>query len=260
VEARTQEFIRGFRGFGHAFEDAYTQKPRGNTSHHRIVGYHFGGLRCVVRHETDGYFGDRGSRGVTDDLSDAMGGLVISSPDSPDILTDVVMVKLDGKAVERTSTLEIKTRTAKRVLDMAEVSSQLWISQTPKLVVGYHKNGLFDNVQLKDMTEHLHKWEAENQKDLVMLAMLLGRIILEVSSIGDRCAVVKFDGGTKLSILGWDKGSERSLPRDLYAKWESRGNGDIEDSAQSGPGATTKVRSEDSESQAKSKQSESGHD
>jgi hypothetical protein len=260
VEAKTKELIRRFRGFGHAFEDAYTQKPSGNTGHHRIVGYSFGGLRCVVRHETDGYVEDGSSRELTDDLSDSLAGLAISSPDIPNNLPGAVVVKLDGKPVERTSTLEIKTRTANRVLDMAEVSSQLWISQTPKLVAGYHRNGLFGNVQLKDMTEHLREWETANQKSLCTLASLLAKIIRAVSSIGDRSAIILFAGGTKLSILGWATGSERSLPGDLYAKWESGGDGDIGDSAQSGEGATTKVRSEDSESQAKGKPSESGQD
>jgi hypothetical protein len=261
VEARTEEFISGFRGFGHTFEDAYTQKPSGTTGHHRIVGYSFGGLKCVVRHETDGYIEERSARELADDLSDSLAGLAISSPDIPNTLPGAVMVTLDGRAVERTSTLEIKTRTAARRLDMAEVSSQLWISQTPQLVVGYHRNGLFGDVQLKDMTEHLREWETAHQKDLCMLASLLTKIIGVVSRIGDRSAVVDFDGGTKLSIaLGWARGSGRSLPDDLYAKWESGETGDTGDSAQSREGATTKLKSEVSESQAKSKQSEAGQD
>jgi hypothetical protein len=111
------------------------------------------------------------------------------------------------------------------------------------------------------MTEHLREWETAHQKDLCMLASLLTKIIGVVSRIGDRSAVVDFDGGTKLSIaLGWARGSGRSLPDDLYAKWESGETGDTGDSAQSREGATTKLKSEVSESQAKSKQSEAGQD
>lgn len=246
VEAKTEEFIQGFRGFGHAFEDAYTKKPSGSTGHHRIVGYSFGGLKCVVRHETDGYTGKEGLRELTDDLSDVLGGLAISNTGSINSHLGPVEVITDGKAVDRSLTIEIKTRAASRALDMAEVSSQLWISQTPTLVVGYHRNGLFDNIQLQDMTEPLNQWETTNQKDLYKLASLLVKIIEVVKRSGDRSSVVKYDGGTNLSIVA--DGGGRALPNDLYAKWESKGKRDTEHSTQYGKGGTTELKSKNAES------------
>lgn len=267
VEHRTKELIHSFRGFGHSFEDAYTQRQLGSTGHHRIVGYNFGGLKLVVRHETDGYVEDTSSVELGDSLSNALGGLSISNHDistKDSIPTGSrpggLVVTTYGKAVDRASTLEIKTRTASRTLDMAEVFSQLWISQTPKLVVGYHQNGLFNDVQLKDMAEHLRQWETDHQKDLYKLAGLLVKILRMARRIAERRVIVSFDGGTKLSIAIPDPtGVVRALPDDLYAMWESKGFGKreiaSEHSTQSEAGATAEQKNLVTESQAKDNRS-----
>lgn len=57
-ETKTHEFIgpQEFKGFGHEFERAYTRsRLNGDTGHHRIISYRFGGLSFIIRHETDGY-------------------------------------------------------------------------------------------------------------------------------------------------------------------------------------------------------------
>ena len=230
VEEKTRETIRGFRGFGHNFEKAWTKAPSGSTGHHRIVGFSFGGLACLVRHETDGYVGDNNSpRGPTDDdLSGALEGLSISKPGPGGIdHQGGVIVKRDGRVVDLSMTLEIKTRAASRVLDMAEVCPQLWISQTPKLAVAYHRHGIFDNVRLRDMTWELGQWEASNQGHLRQLAGLLTKIIGVAKGSSNGGALVQYDGGSNLRVLV-GKGN-RALPDDLYAKWELEEEGEEEE-------------------------------
>lgn len=73
VETKTTETIRGFCGFGRSFEKAYTAQQAGMNGYYRIVRYNFGGMGCVVRHETDGYV-PSDSEGV-DALAEAFGGL-----------------------------------------------------------------------------------------------------------------------------------------------------------------------------------------
>jgi hypothetical protein len=256
VEEKTKEIIQGFRGYGHSFEKAYTKTPSGSTAHHRIVGYNFGGLKCVVRHETDGYVENKSPRELADSLSDALKGLSISKSDSVISPSGAVIVETDGRAVDLSSILEIKTRAASRKLDMTEVSSQLWISQTPNLAVGYHRNGVFDDVQVRDMTEQLRQWEILNQSDLCKLAGLLTKIIEVVKLSGDRSALVQYDGLSGLRILA-GKG-KRALPDDLYAKWEQKGKGDIEHSTQAGQEDITELKIKDNDSQATSDQPHSG--
>ncbi|RYP44112.1 hypothetical protein DL768_009398 [Monosporascus sp. mg162] len=242
VEAKPTDFIQGFRGYGRNFEKAYTTKEFGNSTHHRIVGYDFGGMNCIVRHETDGYVDNESPTQLADNLSDALKGLSISKTDS--IINDsaVTTVETGGRAVKLSSTLELKTRAASRNLDMAEAFSQLWISQTPKLVVGYYRNGVFDNVHLRDMTNEIRKWEMTNQTDLGNLACLLAKIIGVVKHSGDRNAVVKYDGGTKLRIVPGD--GKPALPDDLYAKWEVEEQRDI-DPTQVGRGDVAKLKTKD---------------
>ncbi|KAK4235396.1 hypothetical protein C8A03DRAFT_46466 [Achaetomium macrosporum] len=221
VEEKTKETIQGFRGYGHNFEKAYTRSDSGSTGHHRIVSYTFGGLKCIIRHEVDGYVDDnRDPSDLANELGDAMKKLAISKPDIAIKYPGVVGIEAQGRAVDLSTTLEIKTRASHRVLDMAEVSPQLWISQTPRLVVGYHRRGLFDDVQLRDMARELAQWETRNQKHLSMLAGLLNKIINVVkSSGGDRSALVKYDGGSKLKITAVE-GPKKALPDYWYAKME----------------------------------------
>jgi hypothetical protein len=226
MEEKTKETIWGFRGYGHNFEKACTKTPSGSTAHHRIVGYNFGGLKCLVRHETDGYVDNKSPQGPIDDLSDALKGVSISKPGTGIHHSGGVIVETDGRAVDLSSTLEIKTRAASRKLDLAEVSPQLWISQTPNLVVGYHRNGVFDNVQLRDMTGELRQWEISNQGHLRQLAGLLTKIIGVVRRSGNRSALVQYNGLSRLRI-SVGKGN-RALPDDLYAKWERKEKGDVE--------------------------------
>ncbi|KAH6617369.1 hypothetical protein F5144DRAFT_660486 [Chaetomium tenue] len=223
---KTKETISGFRGYGHNFEKACTKTLSGSTGHHRIVGYNFGGLKCLVRHETDGYVDNKSPQKPTGDLSDALGSLSISNPGTGFSQSSGVTVEAGGKVVDLSSTLEIKTRAASRTLDMTEVSPQLWISQTPNLVAAYHRNGSFDNVQLRDMTGELRQWEINNQSHLRQLAGLLTKIIGVVRGSGHRSALVQYDGVSRL-IISVGKGN-RALPDDLYAKWERKDKGEIE--------------------------------
>lgn len=244
VEAKTTDIIQGFRGYGHTFEQAYTEAERGSSAHHRIVGYNLGGMKCIVRHETDGYVVDDKSvkEVVASGLSDALEGLSISKPDEIGNSSAITIVKTGGRAVDSSSILKIKTRAAGHELDMAEVCSQLWVSQTRKLVVGYHRNGLFDNIQLRDMTDRIRQWEMANKKDLGKLACLLAKIIGVVKRSGDRGTLVDYSGGERLSIIAGD--GKRALPDDLYQKWEAKEQRDI-DNAQAGQEDVAKLSKDD---------------
>jgi hypothetical protein len=58
IQRKSTEVLVGFNGFGHNFEKAYTKGAAGSTGHHRIVSYDFGGLKCLIRQDTDGYLGE----------------------------------------------------------------------------------------------------------------------------------------------------------------------------------------------------------
>lgn len=211
------ETIQGFRGYGRNFEKAYTERSAGMNGHYRIVGYNFGGMRCVVRYETDAYIRSEGVDALSDTLVDGLGGLSISEAEKT--ASGLTVVRSGKKAdVPVSSLLEIKTRAVSRVLDMTEVLPQLWISQTPKLAVGYYSKGVFNNVKAQDMTAEILWWEAASQGDLGRLAGLLSNVICAVRRSSNRQAVVEYTGGSSLRVVAGD--GKPALPDDLYAKWK----------------------------------------
>lgn len=119
------------------------------------------------------------------------------------------------------STIEVKTRVAHRILSFEDVVSQLWVSQTPKLVRAYHTKGLFAVPKVEDVAVQVKAWEDQNQKDLRMLAGLIGKIRDIVRESGGR-ARLRYDASGD-NLVFHKVGGKQMLPEDLYAKWESRG-------------------------------------
>ncbi|KAM0452072.1 hypothetical protein ACHAPV_009696 [Trichoderma viride] len=237
VEIKTKDIIRDFRGFGHNFEKAYTKGIPGSTGHHRIVHYLFGGMKCLIRHETDGYIDSKvnpdsvpKAATLVDDVSDLLGAVSISETNKPISKQLVTVVKTKTRPVDLASTLEIKTRAASRILDMADVTPQLWISQTPILVIGYHQYRMFNNVQMRNVKQEIHDWETANQTALRKLALLIKKISQVVGRSSDRNGTVKYNGGTKLIVTSGKQ--ERALPEDLYLLWDVKKQGADDDMMQ----------------------------
>lgn len=155
TEAETVRFLgpHDFRGFGHAFEKAYTTSQLdGSTGHHRIISYKFSDMKFLVRHETDGYVdipsqpSTRAKKPENDDLSSMLESLSLDSNTGPSYTVPVdskLIIKEVGKVVPIESTLELKTRVFHKPICIKEVLPQLWVSQTPNLVRAYHKGGVF---------------------------------------------------------------------------------------------------------------------
>ncbi|GAB7331398.1 hypothetical protein MBLNU13_g02821t2 [Cladosporium sp. NU13] len=227
-ETKTKEFIGPdeFRGFGHEFEKAYTrnQVPL-STGHYRIVSYRFGGLRFVIRHETDGYVDDgtsgKASKQQTagDDLSSLLGSMSISqstvTEDIPSAASKL-KVRQGGRSIALESTLEIKTRVHHKPLKITDAAPQLWLSQTPRLVRAYHNRGTFSAPVVEDVSTDIKRWETANQEVLGRLVTLLvsiiaksrphGQVSIRYSASKDRLRVDQCSGN-------------RMFPEDLYQRW-----------------------------------------
>ncbi|OAL43261.1 hypothetical protein IQ07DRAFT_302103 [Pyrenochaeta sp. DS3sAY3a] len=243
-ETKVEEYIgpKEFRGYGHSFEKRYTTRQvSGSTGHHRIIQYSFGGLKFILRHETDGYVGvptthsSQQSAGhqarEVDDLSSVLDALSLSSKSGePEVAhpegSKLAILK-EGQVVPLPSTLEIKTRVSHRPLAFEDVVSQLWVSQTPKLVRAYHTKGVFAEPTVEDVAIQVKAWEGQNQKDLRMLAGLITEIRDIVKDNGGK-AILKYDANVD-KLLFYELGDKKMLPDDLYAKWEDT-DSDEEDS------------------------------
>ncbi|KAF2110929.1 hypothetical protein BDV96DRAFT_603534 [Lophiotrema nucula] len=234
-ETKTEEYIgpNEFRGYGHSFEKKYTSRQvSGSTGHHRIITYRFGGLKYIVRHETDGYVGVAGTQlslqtagnqaPEVDDLSSVLDSLSLSpessKPGKTYLASSKLVIREEGQVVPLPSTLEVKTRVAHRPLAFEDVVSQLWVSQTPKLVRAYHTKGVFAVPKVEDVAVQIKAWEDQNQKDLRMLAGLIGKIRDIVRESGGR-AILKYDANGD-NLVFHKLGGKQMLPKELYTKWE----------------------------------------
>ncbi|KAI4225363.1 MAG: hypothetical protein L6R40_008375 [Gallowayella cf. fulva] len=138
------EPIEGVRGYGHTFPEAYTSwevDVKNSVSHQRLIQYVFGGLRCLVRCESDGYLKDHvhfgsqqlptsyNSSGLSGDdrlpsLLHAAESIAVGEK-VPNETVDLI-VRSAGHEVPQTAIFDLKTRSARREIDMEEVYPRLW--------------------------------------------------------------------------------------------------------------------------------------
>lgn len=235
-ETKVEEFIGPgeFKGFGHEFEKKYT-KPRlsGSTGHHRIVSYRFGNMTFIIRHETDGFVAADLKTSPAgpqtwdqQTLLDELASLSLSPDQTPDPAAgdgSKLRIKREGSAVPRESTLEIKTRVATKPIDFNEIATQLWASQTPKLVRAYHARGVFHEPVVEDVAEDIRSWERANQEHLRRLAALVAEVMRVARDIGGRMRI-KFEKMADTLVIQKSEGElKKMLPEDLYSCWEEKG-------------------------------------
>ncbi|KAH0425477.1 hypothetical protein CcaCcLH18_10936 [Colletotrichum camelliae] len=224
VEKHPTETIRSFKGFGHNFERTYTKGLAGSTGHHRIISFDFGGMSFLLRHETDGYVADgidsttAGKRSDIDDVSDLLGSMSVSKARDP-TNSRITVVTKGNQPTDVELILEIKTRAASRKLAMEDVLPQLWLSQTPLLVVAYHHQNYFQDVKVHDMRQEVRDWEATNWTILRKLACLISLIRQVVEKNDNRRAVVRYIGGPAVQLIS--DVQSRALPEDLYSLWDN---------------------------------------
>ncbi|POS73171.1 hypothetical protein DHEL01_v208439 [Diaporthe helianthi] len=232
-ETKVEEIIgpNEFKGYGHEFEKKYTKTQlSGSTGHHRIISYRFSNMHFIIRHETDGFVNTKSKSPPPpadpqaeghEALLDVLSSLSLSPEENVKVVTmqgSKLRIRKQGSVVARESTLEIKTRVAKKPIFFDEIATQLWLSQTPKLVRAYHTRGVFQEPVVEDAAGDIKKWERVNQTHLRKLAALIaeifrvsremgGRMRIEYNQVTDAFVIQKCDG-------------KKMLPEDLYSHWE----------------------------------------
>ncbi|KAG8158643.1 hypothetical protein KVR01_011765 [Diaporthe batatas] len=238
-EAKVEEFVGAgvFRGFGHEFEKKYTRAQlRGATGHHRIISYRFGDMNFLIRHETDGFVradlksapADAQAR-EQEKLLDELASLSLSSLSLGTNYRhhhhQTLRVKKEGTVVPRESTLEIKTRVATKPIDFDEIATQLWASQTPKLVRAYHSRGVFQEPAVEDVAEDIKGWERANQAHLRRLAALIAEILRVARGMEGGRMRIRYGRAADEFVIQQRSEGKKMLPGDLYSRWEEKAGG-----------------------------------
>ena len=145
---------------------------KGSASHQRIVQYDFGGLKFLVRSESDGYLkqeaeldAQRNDTKTTNTSSTFIKSKetlvkiqgegqadnhalfetlrVTSKPSSTD---GPLHIKMAGRQIPQKAIFDLKTRAkeTRRPIDMDEVHQKLWVNQTPYFMFAEHFRGSFE--------------------------------------------------------------------------------------------------------------------
>ena len=226
-EKQATEFISSFRGFGYTFPEEYTSwdtVARGSTSHHRIAEFRFGGLKYLIRFECDGYLPAMGGKtdvpelghetgskaGIDEDNLNSSLAISVKNPQTASKLN----VSRAGYKISDASTIDIKTRAAHKPLDLETVLPRLWMSQTRNLIAAYHKGGYFNDIQIKDVSSDIERWEVQHAQDLQKLSSVVEYIIRTVKESSSKKCRVMVDVGGRMQIVELGADYPSALPVD----------------------------------------------
>lgn len=223
-EGSPTELITDLRGYGHTFPEAYTtwdSEVRSSCSHQRIIQYEFGGLKFLVRTETDGYVKEADTKVSSSvanstsqsSLDDALGTIAVSSTEVAQ--DQQLQLKTQGMRVRQDQIFDIKTRASYKPFDMNEILPRLWVNQTSKFLIAYHQSGLFDKPEVKDVKQEVIRWENGNSILLARFHALVKRIVDAVRDSDQQQCEVSWDGQGPLCVTKQIGERRRALPSDL---------------------------------------------
>jgi hypothetical protein len=237
-----RETIDDVKGYGHTFPEAYTtweSDVKGSETHQRLVQYDFGELKCIVRFECDGYFGeepDAQKRSVIksnlqpglDDVLRAFDNTKIKRgmPDLDGPLT----IQTGGSSTPQHAIFDLKTRSSrfKREIDMSDIYPPLWLKQFPYFVLAYHDGfGTFHDIRVQDVKKDVQEWEKTNKAAIQRLAVLLNKIV-EISREDDIGLLEVYSPTVdRLEIRRQHAEGVHALPLSLRSRWEGLDDGEV---------------------------------
>ncbi|KFY57219.1 hypothetical protein V496_06493 [Pseudogymnoascus sp. VKM F-4515 (FW-2607)] len=202
------ELMKDVRGYGHTFPEGYTtwdSDSRRSVSHQRIIRYEFGGLRFLVRTETDGYLRDAGDQTINS-------------------LASQVPLEDSIANVSQAQIFDIKTRAQQNIFNMEEILPRLWLNQTSKFLLAYHRYGLFDQPKVEDVRQLVIGWQKDNSTLLGRFHAILRRIVDVVRDSDEQQLEVSWDGQGPLLITKQVGKGRKALPSDLCRLWDDAAN------------------------------------
>lgn len=204
------DLIPDVHGYGHNFVDEYTAWGAGlagSESHQRIIEYDFGGCHFLVRFESDGYIPgevpDTQNDRTTPDI-DQLADLLHRNPGSnQNERAEGLALEKGGRVIPQEKVIDIKTRsmfdaatrTFRKEIDLTDILLRLWVSQIPTLVVAYHRRGLFEDIQIRDMREAVAQWERDKEEQLRKLTSLIHDLVEYARSSRTRLEVCRTHDG-----------------------------------------------------------------
>ncbi|KAG6918835.1 hypothetical protein DXG01_011240 [Tephrocybe rancida] len=198
--------------YGMNFERQFTSSlAEGVTQHNRVIAYGFGGLKVMVKYQVDACLGTS-----TPIAPQTMHVRAFTTPTGLNVVPSGTMVSPE-------SVVEIKTLRKGYGPFHPRTMEQLWFSQTPILMTGYHDgHGRFSSVEQTVMPDALKLWEQKNTTTLQKVIRVLEMIKEHLSqSSTKKQAIVLDNKGQFADVKFFNLVDERegALPEDLRQMW-----------------------------------------
>ncbi|KAH6868695.1 hypothetical protein BKA58DRAFT_317291 [Alternaria rosae] len=161
--------------YGRNLEAAWTTQLESDLQdaegHHHALQYDFGGLKIVVRAETDAYMPH--SQPSRDEIRESLADA--ASRREPEFAnttirhnsSDLTIVLLAGTSVPHSRTMELKSNNKSKPLD------QVWVGRTSRWSLGLNKDGVFSSTEKIFTPEEMRKNYEDDGKRQAALRKLV---------------------------------------------------------------------------------------
>lgn len=104
----------------------------------------------------------------------------------------------------------------------------------------YHRKGIFQGPEVKDVAALIKRWEERNQTDLRKLATLINKIFNVVKGYSGNTTVKYNTEEDKLVVRKVN--GKKILPKNLYSKWDDRDNSKAETNTEYNAGGKSTIK------------------
>jgi hypothetical protein len=102
---------------------------------------------------------------------------------------------------------------------LGEELPRFWARHIPKFVLAHHVHGVFNDIEVHDMSDQIKEWEDAHQDELSMLATLLRKIVDVVRGREDNKLELVHTGGDQLEFREQLNDAGRVLSDDVKSQW-----------------------------------------
>lgn len=233
---------RGTTKVGSNFESAFTTAEPGlehSSSHHRVLRYTLGDLKCVVRFEADACCNEKQNdlqaldqscvslfsslseekiRAKCKQLFSVESEEAAAAAAAAGDISAGTYVVLGGRIVPSSTMAELKTSQGGK-FSVARHLPQLWFGRTSNLLIGTHTDGTFYKLEAVDLARQLLEWERTHQEQLRKLTWLIAELRKTVQSTpGGYCILVGKGKARKTTVYAAAKRTS-VLPDDIIKQF-----------------------------------------
>lgn len=180
--------------YSYRFGEVFTENPEyseDSISHHRVLKYSIGDLRCVVRSQTDACYVSPGSPVAEEEQSYKASSMLARMGDL--ITAPAWLMRRDHQIMPQYRAAELKT-CEQDIKPIDFHLPQLWFGRTPWLIIGIHILGVFHSIEVTHAKPMFATWEQRNQDALRKLVTVLQELREAVRKNGGKSCVAVYEG------------------------------------------------------------------